>query len=102
MATEIMLSQQALKGPPFFTRGFCRVSDVTLIRSEQFGQVTALEGLNRSALRVTQRSGSWDNFITGRGQFDIVGFKSPRTAEREGPGDDTFQFTDISRPRISH
>ena len=65
MATEIMLSQQTLKRPPFFTCGSCRMSDVTLIRSEQFSQVAALEGLNRSALRVAQRSGSWDNFITG-------------------------------------
>ena len=52
MATQIMLSQQALKGPSFFTRGLCCMSDVALIFSEQFGQITALEGLDCLALRV--------------------------------------------------
>jgi hypothetical protein len=52
VTTEIMLAQQALKGPPFFTCGFGRVGDVASILGKQLGEITTLKCQDRSALRV--------------------------------------------------
>ena len=98
-----MLAQEPLKAPTFFTGGFGGVGNVSLMLSEKAGEIAALESRNRIVFRFAQRYGA---VAMHRRNRTVIRYHSGRRAGERGecqrPGDDAFQLTDVTWPRISH